>query len=82
MKVYEKINQYLMENGIKQKFVAEKSHIPENVLSTILSGKRKMGADELIDIVIAIDLDPNSFVNSLKNKKYSEELDEVTINKD
>ena len=40
MKVYQKVSQYIIENGIKQKFISEKTGIAENTLSMILNGKR------------------------------------------
>jgi len=61
--VYEVVNGYLEENGIKQKFVSEKTGIPENTLSTILNGKRKMDADEFIKIVFALNVDANYFID-------------------
>ena len=64
MKVYQKISNYIEKNGIKRKFIAEKTGIPENVLSMILNGKRKLTADEFVEIVIALKTDANQFINS------------------
>lgn len=64
MKVFEKVSKYINDNGIKQRYVSEKTGIPENILSAILNGKRKMEADEFINIVIAIGVEPNYFINS------------------
>lgn len=63
MKVYEKLSKYIDNNGIKQKFISEKTGIPENVLSTILNGKRKLDVEEFVDIVLALNLDANYFIN-------------------
>ena len=68
MKVYQKIKQYMDEKGIKQNYVSEKSEIPENTLSMILNGKRKLDADEFIRIVLALDVSPDLFISS---KNYS-----------
>lgn len=62
MKVYEKLSNYIENNGIKQKFISEKTGIPENVLSTILNGKRKLDVEEFVDIVLALNLDANYFI--------------------
>lgn len=59
MKIYERLNKYLKDNGIKQSFVSEKSGIPENTLSMILNGKIKLDADRLEDILLAINLSAN-----------------------
>lgn len=63
MKVYQKVALYISKNGIKQKFISDKTGIPENVLSMILNGKRKMDADEFVEIVIALNVDANKFIN-------------------
>lgn len=63
MKIQMKIAKYIIDNGIKQKFISEKTGIPNNTLSTILNGKRKMSADEFVEIVIALNVDANFFIN-------------------
>ena len=69
MKVYQKIAQYIADQGIKQKFISDKTGIPENVLSMILNGKRKMDADEFVEIVIALNVDANTFINYSGHKE-------------
>ncbi len=64
MKTYEKVNNYLLEKGIKQKFISEKTGIAENILSAMLNGKRKMYADEFIKIIEVLGVDANFFINS------------------
>lgn len=59
MKVYERLNKYIKDNGIKQSFIAEKADIPENTLSMILNGKTKLDADKLEDILLALNIAPN-----------------------
>ena len=66
MKVYQKVSQYIIENGIKQKFISEKTGIAENTLSMILNGKRKMDADEFVEIIIALGVDANYFISTQK----------------
>lgn len=62
MKVYERVNKYLKENGIKQNFLSEKTGIPENTLSMILNGKIKLDADKFVEIITALGVDPNEFI--------------------
>lgn len=62
MKVYQKLNDYISSNGIKQKFISEKTGISENILSMILNGKRKIDADEFVEIVLALGVKPNLFI--------------------
>lgn len=73
MRVYKKISQYISENGIKQKYISEKTGIPENVLSMILNGKRKLDADEFVEIILVLGVDANYFINETTNQKEKEE---------
>ena len=68
MKIYQKISLYINENGIKQRFISDKTWIPENILSMILNGKRKMDADEFVEIILALGVDANFFIN-VSNKE-------------
>lgn len=67
MKIYQKLNDYISSNGIKQKFISEKTGISENILSMILNGKRKIDADEFVEIVLALGLKPNYFIKQKEN---------------
>ncbi len=67
MKVYQKISKYIEEHGIKQKYISEKTGIQENVLSMILNGQRKLTADEFIEIIIALKVEPNIFIDSISS---------------
>lgn len=68
MEVYQKIAKHIKENGIKQKFISEKTGISENTLSMILNGKRKMEADDFVEIVIALGVDANYFIDFKKEE--------------
>lgn len=59
--VGKKIKKYLDENGIKYSFVAEKIGMPMNMFSPLLSGKRKMSAEEYLLICNAIGVDAGYF---------------------
>lgn len=62
------IKQYLEENGIKQEYVTKKTGIPANTLSDILNLKRKLLADELISIVLALGIDANYVVERINGR--------------
>jgi len=72
MRVYERLSNYIKENGIKQSYISEKTGIPENTLSMILNGKSRLDADKLEDIIIALNIDPNLIIYS--NKKSTTEI--------
>lgn len=67
MKVYERLNKYIKENGIKQSYISEKSKIPENTLSMILNGKLRLDADKLQDIITTLNIDPNIIIYAPNN---------------
>lgn len=59
--VGQKIKKYLDDNGIKYSFVADKIGMPMNMFSPLLSGKRKMSAEEYLLICKAIGINANHF---------------------
>lgn len=61
MEFQKKLKKYLEEHGIKQKFVAEKAGIQENVFSMMLNGQRKMYVEDFYSVVKALNLDVNEF---------------------
>lgn len=50
----EKIKNYLIEHGIKQRFLAEKLELPDPVISDMLNGQRKIDAVEYYQICKAL----------------------------
>ena len=60
--VGQRIKAYLEENGIKQVFVSEKTGIQPMVLSTMLSGQRKIGVMEYYRICQALKVDMMTFI--------------------
>lgn len=56
------LQNYLDENGIKQKAVSIKSGIDETALSKILAGKRKCEVNEYIAICKALKVKPDKFI--------------------
>ena len=63
MKVYQKLNKWIEEHGIKKEFIAEKTGILSNKLSPILNGKRKLEVEEFILILGALNIDANTIIN-------------------
>lgn len=59
MKVCDRLKLYIINKGLKQKIIAEKSGLTENQMSQILNGKRSISADELEIICNAMDAKPN-----------------------
>lgn len=64
MLVYESVRRYLDERGIKQKAIAEAARIPNVTLNAMLNGRRKMYADDLRAICIALGVSADTFVNA------------------
>ncbi len=61
MNIIQVFNDYISEHGIKQGYIAQKTGIPQNIVSRILSGKRRITADEFIKICGVLNIDPNLF---------------------
>lgn len=66
-KVSEVIREYLSEKGIMQEYLVNKTSISSSKLSDVLNGKRKLTADEFIEIVIALGIDPNYVINKVNS---------------
>ena len=62
MEVYKAVREYLEENGIKQKFVAEKVGFNVKTFNAMMNGHRKMYADDLAAICIALNVTVDTFV--------------------
>lgn len=62
MQVYEKVRAYIEEHGIKQNAVANKCGISASTFSAILTGRRKMYADDLRDVCFALNVSPEIFI--------------------
>ena len=65
LKIHERVRVYIEEKGLKQTAVARRCGIPYITFNAMLRGKRKMYADDLIAICIALDEPPETFVNFL-----------------
>lgn len=62
MQVYKKVREYIDENGFKQKTIASAAGIPNVTFNAMLNGKRKMYADDLRDICIAMNVSADTFI--------------------
>jgi len=60
--VGQRIKKYLIENGIKQSFLTEKTGIPNPILSVMLSGSRKIEVTEYYKICMALKVDLLTFL--------------------
>lgn len=62
MEVQERVAEYVRNAGIKQSFICEKTGIRADSMSAMMSGKRRMSADEYEKICIALERSPNDFM--------------------
>ncbi len=61
MSAHEIIKDYLVKNGIKQNFVAERAGISPELFRRSIDGKRKIPADEFVRICTVLSLDIEDF---------------------
>ena len=61
--VNEKIKAAIEASGIKQKFIADKAGITENMLSAIITGRRKISADEFFRISDVLGMEAKDLFN-------------------
>ena len=55
------IKDYLIKNGIKQSYIAEKVGIPENIFSMMLNDKRRIEVNEYMRICDALGVSLDEF---------------------
>jgi transcriptional regulator with XRE-family HTH domain len=60
--VYKKVRQYLEDHGIRQNFVARKINISASTFNAIMTGQRRMFADELRTICEVLNVTPEVFI--------------------
>lgn len=63
------IKEYLIENGIKQSYVSEKTGIPAPILNMMLNDNRKIEANEYMRICDAIGVPLEQFNQHMPDKK-------------
>ena len=62
--IYESVRDYIKDAGIKYTFIADKTGMKVNVISMIMQGKRKLGADEFVTICGALHVPPDKFLSA------------------
>ena len=62
MQVYKKVRGYIEENGLKQIAVARKAGIPNVTFNAILNGRRRMYAEDLKAICVALNVRADTFI--------------------
>lgn len=67
MSIGKKIKLYLTEKGISQTWLSEKTNIALPKLNASLNGDRKISVDEFANILNALNVDANTFIESRNN---------------
>ena len=67
MEVYKKVRSYIEENGYKQLVVAQRAGISKVTFNAMMNGKRKMYADDLRAICLALNVSPELFIEVHKS---------------
>lgn len=68
MKVHERVKAYIDEKGLKQAVIARKCGIPQVTFNAMLNGRRKMYADDLMLICLALEEPATTFVKASSDK--------------
>lgn len=55
-KIVDLLNKKITDNGIKQSYISKQTNIPVDTISKILSGKRKITAEEFLKICKVLDV--------------------------
>ena len=63
MHVYEKVQEYISLHELNEKSVAKAANIPNVTFNAILTGKRKLYADELKAICVALEVGADVFID-------------------
>lgn len=59
--LYEQLDKYVKDNGIKQAYIAQQTGLSADTISKVLRGERRMMADEFLNICFALGIDPAQF---------------------
>ena len=63
MHVYERVREYIEEQGLTESDVAEAAGIPNVTFSAMMSGKKKMYADDLRAVCVALKVSADRFID-------------------
>lgn len=64
MKVHERIRKYIQEAGLKQYVVAEWAGFTKKQFSAMMTGRRKIYAEDIERICSALKVPPTTFIKS------------------
>ena len=64
------LSEYATERGVKQTYISQKTGISVDTISRIFNGKRKILADEFIQICSALEI-PQAKISALTNSVLS-----------
>lgn len=62
MTIQRKVAEYVTNNGIKQSYISDRTGLGRNVVSGILTSKRKMSVDEFELFCKALRVTPEEFI--------------------
>ena len=62
VQVYKKVRAYIDEHGLKQTAIAQKAGISKVTFNAMMNGKRRMYADDLRAICLALNVSPELFM--------------------
>lgn len=62
MSVGKRIKKYLQQNNINQNWVSKKINITSSKLDKVLNGKRKLTVEEFEKIIVALNVEANTFI--------------------
>lgn len=73
MKVHEAIKKYIEGEGLKQRNIAKKAGYSEKKFSAMMTGRRKMYADDLVNICTALKVSPEAFIKEFDEEPATKE---------
>lgn len=62
--VAQNLKAYIVDKGIKQRTIAARAGMTEQILSDILTGRRRLLADEFINICSVLGRAPEDFIST------------------
>ena len=65
---YEKLREYLDSHGIKYGYVSDLIGMPNTTFSELLSGKRKMTVDDVVNLCNALHISAETIIETDWNK--------------
>lgn len=68
MEVYKRINSYIEASGLDRPTLAQRTGFTEEIFDKMMRGRRKIYADDLRAICLAMNVSPELFLGSLKNE--------------